>query len=79
MSLLCLNFRSLRGCRMIEIIKVIAELYLFIALVMGLVAVIANNKALVKMSVKRQVLFFILQPILLIREIIQGKKDEIKK
>jgi len=64
---------------MIEIIKVIAELYLFIALVMGLVAVIANNKALVKMSVKRQVLFFILQPILLIREIIQGKKDEIKK
>ena len=64
---------------MIEIIKVIAEVYLFIALVMGLIAVIANKKALVKMSVKRQVLFFILQPILLIKEITQGKKDENKK
>ena len=64
---------------MIEIIKVIAEVYLFISLVMGLIAVIANKKALVKMSVKRQVLFFILQPILLIKEITQGKKDENKK
>lgn len=45
----------------------IISIYLIIALAMGVFAVIVNKKALAKMGMKGQLLFFLLQPFLLIR------------
>ena len=44
----------------------IISIYLIIALAMGIFAVIVNKKALAKMGMKGQLLFFLLQPFFLI-------------
>jgi len=59
---------------MIEIVKIVIETYILLTLLIGFIAIAINKKSLVKMSATKQLLFFVLQPVLLIRELLRRKK-----
>lgn len=58
---------------LIEIIGWFLAVYILLAFIMGALAIITNYKNLKKLKNLEIVLFFILQPILSIKEVFNGK------
>lgn len=55
-------------CRMMEMISWLVMIYITAAFVMAIVVLITNFKKMKKLKWWQQILFFALQPILIIRE-----------
>lgn len=57
-----------RGRRMMEIISWLVAVYAIVSFIMAFVAIATNYKMLKNLNWWKQILFFALQPILIIRE-----------